>query len=117
MPQGVRSPDGTASSTVSVEPSVILLGLGCAANPWGIMMAVLLLDATRGHGIVWIYVVAWIGAITVVLAALLAGFGAIFASGSDDATTAASVAELILGLALLAFGLKRILGVASAPAL
>lgn len=89
--------------------SVILLGLGCAANPWGIMIAVLLLDARRGHGIVWAYVVAWTGAIAVVLVALVAGFGAVFESGSHSATTAASVAEVILGLALLAFGLGRAL--------
>ena len=89
--------------------SVILLGLGCAANPWGIMIAVLLLDARRGHGIVWTYVVAWTGAIAVVLVALVAGFGAVVESGSHSATTAASVAELIVGLALLAFGLERTL--------
>jgi Sap-like sulfolipid-1-addressing protein len=89
--------------------SVILLGLGCAANPWGIMIAVLLLDARRGHGIVWTFVVAWIGAITVVLAVLLAGLGAIFESGSDSATTAASSVELVLGLALLAWGSTRLL--------
>ena len=90
--------------------SVVLLGIGCAANPWGIMIAVLLLDARRGHGIVWAYVVAWIGAITVVLAALLAGFGATSESGSDSATTAAAVVELVVGLALLGLGLQRLLG-------
>src|SRR5881394_1559476 len=73
------------------------------------MIAVLLLDARRGHGIVWAYVIAWIGAITVVLSALLAGFGTIFESGSDNATTAASVVELILGLALIVWGLQRLL--------
>ena len=88
--------------------SVILLGLGCAANPWGIMIAVLLLEARRGHAIVWTFVVAWVGAITVVLAALLAGVGAIFEQGSDSATTAASVAELVLGLALLSWGAARV---------
>jgi hypothetical protein len=94
---------------VSAElTSVILLGLGCAANPWGIMIAVLLLDASRGHAIVWTYVVAWVGAISVVLAALLAGFGAIFEKGSEGAATAASAAELLLGLALLAWGATRV---------
>ena len=88
--------------------SVILLGLGCAANPWGIMIAVLLLDARRGHGIVWTYVAA-VAAISVVLAALLAGFGAIFESGSDNATTVASLLELVLGLALIAWGCARVL--------
>ena len=89
--------------------SVILLGLGCAANPWGIMIAVLLLDARRGHGIVWTYVAAWVAAISVVLAALLAGFGAISESGSDSATTVASLLELGLGLALIAWGCTRVL--------
>lgn len=87
---------------------VILLGLGCAANPWGIMIAVLLLDARRGHGIVWTYVIAWVCGITFVLAILLAGFGSIFESGSDSATTAASLVELVLGLALLAWGSMRV---------
>jgi hypothetical protein len=50
--------------------SMIVLGLGCAANHRGIMIAVLLLDARRGRGIVWAYVVAWVGAITVVMTAL-----------------------------------------------
>jgi Sap, sulfolipid-1-addressing protein len=95
---------------VSTElTSVVLLGLGCAANPWGIMIAVLLLDASRGHAIVWTYVVAWVGAITVVLAALLAGFGVAVERGSDSAATAASAAELVLGLALLAWGATRVL--------
>jgi hypothetical protein len=48
------------------------------------MIAVLLLDARRGRGIVWAYVVAWVGAITVVLTALLAGFGAILEAGSQE---------------------------------
>jgi Sap, sulfolipid-1-addressing protein len=87
---------------------VILLGLACAANPWGIMIAVLLLDARRGHGIVWAYVLAWVGAITVVMVALLAGVGAIVGARSDNATTAASVAQLVLGLALLGWGVVRV---------
>ncbi len=78
-------------------------------RPWGIMIAVLLLDARRGQGIVWTYVVAWVCAITFVLTVLLAGFGTVFESGSDSATTATSLAELVLGVALLALGLKRVL--------
>jgi hypothetical protein len=89
--------------------AVVLLGLACAANPWGIMIAILLLDAKRGHGIVWTYVVAWVGAISVVLAVLLVGLGAVLESGSDSASTAASLIELALGVVLLAFGVKRIL--------
>jgi hypothetical protein len=87
--------------------SVVLLGLGCAANPWGIMIAILLLDARRGRGIVWTYVVAWIGAITVVLTALLAGFGAVLDSGAE-ATRGASLVQLILGFVLLGFASRRI---------
>lgn len=89
--------------------TVIVLGIGCAANPWGIMIAILLLDARRGHGIVWTYVVAWTGAISVVLAALLAGLGTVFGSGSDDSHTAGSWILLGIGLVLLAFGVKRLL--------
>jgi len=96
--------------------AVVLLGLACAANPWGIMIAILLLDAKRGHGIVWTYVVAWVGAIGVVLAALLVGLGAVLESGSDTATTTVSLIELALGVVLLAFGVKRILGARRAPA-
>ena len=81
-----------------------MLGIGCAANPWGIMIAILLLDARRGHGIVWTYVLAWTGAISVVLVALLAGFGAVFESGSDSANTAVSWLELALGVVLIGFG-------------
>lgn len=94
------------SSTLA---SVVLLGLVCAANPWGIMIAILLLDARRGHGVVWTYVLAWFGAISVVLAALLAGLGAVFASGSDSANTAVSWIELALGVVLLGFGVRRLL--------
>lgn len=89
--------------------TVIVLGIGCAANPWGIMIAILLLDARRGHGIVWTYVVAWTGAISVVLAALLAGLGTVFGSGSDDSRTAGSWIMLGIGLLLLGFGVKRLL--------
>ncbi|HET7743453.1 MAG TPA: GAP family protein [Gaiellaceae bacterium] len=88
--------------------TVVVLGLGCAANPWGIMIAVLLLDARRGHGIVWTYVVAWVTAISVVLAVLLSSLGALFAAGSDDASSAASIIELVLGVALLTWGVVRI---------
>ena len=96
--------------------AVVVLGLGCAANPWGIMIAILLLDAKRGHGIVWTYVVAWVGAISVVLAVLLVGLGAVLESGSDTATTTRSLIELALGVVLLAFGVKRILGAKRTPA-
>jgi len=90
--------------------SVVVLGLGCAANPWGIMIAILLLDARRGHGIVWTYVLAWTGAISVVLVALLAGLGAVFESGSNSANTAVSWLELALGAVLIGFGVRRLLG-------
>ncbi len=94
----------------SALASVVVLGIGCAANPWGVMIAILLLDARRGHGIVWTYVLAWTGAISVVLVALLAGFGAVFESGSDSANTAASWVELALGVVLIGFGVRRLLG-------
>lgn len=93
----------------SALPSVVLLGLACAANPWGIMIAILLLDARRGHGVVWTYVLAWSGSISVVIAALLAGLGAVFASGSDSANTAVSWILLVLGVVLLFFGVRRLL--------
>ena len=106
-----------SSSTLA---AVIVLGIGCAANPWGIMIAILLLDARRGHGVVWTYVVAWTGAISVVLAALLAGLGTVFGSGSDSSGTAGSWIVLAIGLVLLAFGLRRLLqrgqGDGNAPA-
>lgn len=88
--------------------TVVVLGIGCAANPWGIMIAILLLDARRGPGIVWTYVVAWTGAISVVLAALLAGLGAVFGSGSDSSRTAGSWLLLAIGVVLLGFGLRRL---------
>ena len=94
----------------SALASVVVLGIGCAANPWGIMIATLLLDARLGHGIVWTYVLGWTGAISVVLVALLAGFGAVFESGSDSANTAASWVELALGVVLIGFGVRRLLG-------
>jgi hypothetical protein len=93
----------------SALASVVLLGLACAANPWGIMIAILLLDARRGHGVVWTYVLAWSGSISVVIAALLAGLGAVFASGSDSANTAVSWILLVLGVLLLGFGVRRLL--------
>ena len=93
----------------SALASVVLLGLACAANPWGIMIAILLLDARRGHGVVWTYVLAWSGSISVVIAALLAGLGAVFASGSDSANTAGSWILLVLGVVLLGFGVRRLL--------
>ena len=93
----------------SALASVVLLGLACAANPWGIMIAILLLDARRGHGVVWTYVLAWSGSISVVIAALLAGLGAVFASGSDSANTAASWILLVLGVVLLGFGVRRLM--------
>ena len=88
--------------------SVILLGLGCAANPWGIMVAVLLLNARRGLWVVWAYVAAWIVAIAGVMALLLLGFGSTDSSSSSTNTTVA-IAELIIGLALLAFGARSLL--------
>lgn len=94
----------------SALASVLVLGIGCAANPWGIMIAILLLDARRGHGIVWTYVLAWTGAISVVLVALLAGIGAVFESGSDSANTAVSWLELAIGVVLIGFGVRRLLG-------
>ena len=88
--------------------SIVLLGLGCAANPWGIMVAVLLLNAERGLWVVWAYVVAWVGAISVVMAFLLLGFGSTSAS-SNTTSKVASITELVIGLLLLGFGAWRIL--------
>ncbi len=88
--------------------TVVVLGLGCAANPWGIMIAVLLLDARRGHAIVWTYVAAWVASITVVLAVVLSSVGAVVDAGSDGASTAAALVELLIGATLVSWGAVRI---------
>ncbi len=88
--------------------SVILLGLGCAANPWGIMMAVLLLNARRGLWVVWAYVTSWIAAISVSMALLLLGFGSTSTSSSTT-SKGVSIVEIVLGVALLAFGVRSLL--------
>jgi hypothetical protein len=92
----------------SAVTSVVLLGLACAANPWGIMVAVLLLNAQRGLWVVWAYVAAWVGSISVVMALLLAGFGSTDSS-SDTTNKTVSIVEIALGLLLLAFGAARVL--------
>ena len=88
--------------------SVILLGLACAANPWGIMMAVLLLNAKRGLWVVWAFVAAWIAAISVTMALLLLGFGSTSTSASTT-SKAVSIVEIVIGLALLGFGARSLL--------
>ena len=88
--------------------SVIVLGLACAANPWGIMMAVLLLNAKRGLWVVWTYVAAWIAAISVTMAFLLLGFGSTSTS-SNTTSKAVSIVEIVIGLALLGFGARSLL--------
>ena len=88
--------------------SVILLGLACAANPWGIMMAVLLLNAKRGLWVVWAFVAAWIAAISVTMALLLLGFGSTSTSNSTT-SKAVSIVEIVIGLALLGFGARSLL--------
>ena len=88
--------------------SVILLGLACAANPWGIMMAVLLLNARRGLWIVWTFVAAWIAAISVTMALLLLGFGSTSTSSSTT-SKGVSIVEIVLGLALIGFGVRSLL--------
>ena len=88
--------------------SVILLGLACAANPWGIMMAVLLLNAKRGLWVVWTFVAAWIAAISVTMALLLLGFGSTSTS-SNTTSKAVSIVEIVIGLALLGFGARSLL--------
>ena len=86
----------------SALASVLLLAIACAANPWGIMIAALLLEARR-PGVVWAYVLAWVGSLSVGLALLVAGFGALVESGSKSASTATAVVELLLGVALAAW--------------
>jgi hypothetical protein len=88
--------------------AVTLLGLGCAANPWGIMIAVLLLNAKRGHGIVWTFAGTWAAAIAVGLAVLVAGFGALVESDSAGSAKGAAIIDLVLGVGLLAWGAQRI---------
>ena len=87
--------------------AVVALGCGCAANPWGIMCAVLLLDARRGPVVVWAYVAAWIVSLGVVVVVLVGGLTTV-TSSADGAGTAAAWAELALGVVLLAFGVRRI---------
>jgi hypothetical protein len=88
--------------------TVILLGLGCAVNPWGIMIVVLLLNAKRGHGIVWTFAGTWAVAIAVGLAMLVAGLAELVESGSDSSATRAAIIDLVLGVGLLAWGVQRI---------
>ena len=88
--------------------SVVVLGLACAANPWGIMMAVLLLNAKRGLWVVWAFVAAWIAAISVTMALLLLGFGSTSTS-SNTTSKAVSIVEIVIGLALLGFGARSLL--------
>src|SRR5262245_20263473 len=95
-------------------PSVLVLGVVCAANPWGIMIAVLLLEARR-PGVVWAYVAAWVGSLAVGVVVLVAGFGALVESGSKSASTLAALIQLGLGLALAGWAVQRILGDRRAP--
>jgi Sap, sulfolipid-1-addressing protein len=97
------------SRVSSVAITTALLGLGCAANPFGYTTAVLLLEAKRGHSIVWTFALSWTVAISVGLAVLVAGLGAVVDSGSHTASTSSSVAHLVLGLGLVAWGIERIL--------
>jgi Sap, sulfolipid-1-addressing protein len=90
--------------------AVVLLGLACAANPWGIMIAILLLNAKRGRGVVWSYAAAWVGTMSLALAVILAGLGAFLESGSAGASKTAAAIQLALGIVLLGFGLKRVRG-------
>jgi cytochrome b561 len=87
--------------------TVVVLGCGCAANPWGIMCAVLLLDARRGPVVVWAYVLAWIVSLGVVVAVLVGGL-TVVTSSADGAGTAAAWLELALGTVLLALGIRRL---------
>jgi len=87
--------------------SVVGLGCGCAANPWGIMCAVLLLDARRGPVVVWAFVAAWIVSLGVVVTVLVGGLATV-TSSTDGPGTAAAWLELTLGVVLLAFGIRRI---------
>jgi Sap, sulfolipid-1-addressing protein len=88
--------------------AVALLGLGCAANPWGIMIAILLLNAKRGRGIVWSYVAAWVGTMSVALAVILAGVGAFLEQGSSSTSNVVFGVELAIGLVLVGFGVRRV---------
>jgi len=78
------------------------------------MIAALLLEARRA-GVVWAYVLAWVGSLSVGLAVLVAGFSALVESGSKSASTATAVVELLLGLALAAWGVQRIVESRRAP--
>ena len=71
------------------------------------MIAALLLEARR-PGVVWAYVLAWVGSLSMGLAVLVAGFGALVESGSKSASTATAIVELLLGIALAAWGVQRI---------
>jgi Sap-like sulfolipid-1-addressing protein len=93
---------------------VVLLGVACAANPWGMMIAVLLLEARR-PGVVWAYVLAWVASLSVGLAVLVVGFGAVVESGSSSASTASAVIQFVLGVALAAWGVERVIDDRRAP--
>jgi len=99
----------------SAVVSVLLLGVACAANPWGIMIAVLLLQARR-RGVVWAYDLAWVGSLSVGLGVLVAGFGALVESGSGSASTVTAVVEILIGVALAGWGVQRVVEDRRAPA-
>jgi hypothetical protein len=57
---------------------------------------------------VWAYVLAWVASLSVGLTVLVAGFGSLFEQGSSSASTAAALVEVLLGAALVAWGVERV---------
>lgn len=88
--------------------STLLFGLVIAATPWAIVIVLVLLQATRGLVVAWSYVLGWAVAIAAIGAVVVFWLGDAVSGGRSDAGTATLVLDLVFGIVLIGYGVRRL---------
>jgi hypothetical protein len=85
---------------------LLVVGVLTALTPWAIVGVVVMLGSRGGARVAAAFTLGWFCAVTFIAAVVAAGLGGASESTQDSTSTGVLVAELVLGLVLVAFGLR-----------
>jgi len=85
---------------------LLVVGVLTALTPWAIVGVVVMLGSRGGARVAAAFTLGWFCAVTFIAAVVAAGLGGASESTQDSTSTGVLVAELVLGLVLVALGLR-----------
>jgi hypothetical protein len=85
---------------------LLTVGILTALTPWAIVGVVVMLGSRGGARVAVAFTLGWLCAVTFIAAVVAAGLGGASESTQDSTSTGVLIMELVLGLALVVFGLR-----------